>query len=136
MKRRDFMVLAGSAAVLSFVSEAGAESVKYSEGVVEEQLAAGKTVFLDFFTTWCPTCRSQERAIGGLRVKNPAYDENMVFIMIDWDFHASSPISKKLKIPRRSTLVVLRGDQELGRIVAGTSPVQIKKLMNLGLPAS
>lgn len=36
-------------------------------------------------------------------------------------------------IPRRSTLIVLRGDEELGRIVAGTSEAQIKGLMDKGL---
>jgi hypothetical protein len=36
-------------------------------------------------------------------------------------------------IPRRSTLIVLRGEDELGRIVAGTSESQIKGLMDKGL---
>lgn len=36
-------------------------------------------------------------------------------------------------IPRRSTLILLKDDAELGRIVAGTAKSRIKKLMDMGL---
>lgn len=39
-------------------------------------------------------------------------------------------------MPRRSTLVVLKGDQELGRIVAITSTDKIKALMDTALAAA
>jgi hypothetical protein len=41
-----------------------------------------------------------------------------------------------LNVPRRSTLVVLKGDQEPGRIVAGTAREDIKALMDLALQAA
>jgi hypothetical protein len=41
-----------------------------------------------------------------------------------------------MKIPRRSTLVVLRGNQELGRIVAQTGRDEIKALMDTALAAA
>jgi hypothetical protein len=41
-----------------------------------------------------------------------------------------------LNIPRRSTLVVLKGDQELGRIVAGTRKGDIKALLDRALQAA
>lgn len=59
-----------------------------------------------------------------------------MFVRVDWDEDASSPISTDYNIPRRSTLLVLKGDQELGRIVAGTGRGQIKKLLDTGLAAS
>ena len=55
---------------------------------------------------------------------------------MDWDIHSRSKLSKELKIPRRSTLVVLSGDEELGRIVAGTSKSKIKELLDTALTAA
>ncbi|MEM0944270.1 MAG: thioredoxin, partial [Pseudomonadota bacterium] len=51
----------------------------------------------------------------------------------DWDDFKGHSVTTSRGIPRRSTLLVLRGDQELGRIVAGTSQSQIKGLMDRGL---
>ena len=44
-------------------------------------------------------------------------------------------MADRLKIPRRSTLVVLKGKGEVGRIVADTSERNIKKLMDAALAA-
>ena len=74
--------------------------------------------------------------INALRSENPAYDEAMMFVRVDWDDYGSHDVTRSRSVPRRSTLLVLRGDQELGRIVAGTSESQIKALMDLGLQSS
>ncbi|WP_208988242.1 thioredoxin family protein [Labrenzia sp. VG12] len=109
--------------------------VDYTPGLIEEHLAAGKTVFVDYAASWCSTCARQERVISALRAANPAYDEAMVFVRVDWDAYGGHEVSTSRRIPRRSTLLVLKGDQELGRIVAGTAEGQIKALMNTGLQA-
>ena len=62
-----------------------------------------------------------------------AYNANIVFINVDWDDYGKSDLVKSLSIPRRSTLVVLKGDQEIGRVVAQTSSKTIKKLMDAAL---
>ena len=67
---------------------------------------------------------------------NPAYGDAITFINVDWDQHSNSELARTLKIPRRSTLVVLKGDQELGRIVAGTSKSKIKDLLDTALTAA
>ena len=107
--------------------------IDYTPGLVTDRLAAGETVFVDFSATWCSTCRAQERVITALRAANPAYDAAMTFVRVDWDAHGTGDLSRSLAIPRHSTLVVLRGDQELGRIVAQTGEADIRALMDLGL---
>lgn len=102
-------------------------------GLVDEHLARGETVFVDFFAPWCSTCRAQDRVVEELRGANSAYDSAMTFIRVDWDTYGTGELAQRLQIPRRSTLVVLRGDEELGRIVAGTSQGDIQALMDLGL---
>ena len=132
MKRRDFLI--SSAAMLAAYPALAA--VEYTPGLVEQELATGKTVFLDFKAAWCSTCAAQERVINALRADNPAYNEAISFINVDWDQHRNAPLTVMLNIPRRSTLVVLKGEEELGRIVAGTSKTAIKALMDEALAAA
>lgn len=135
MKRRAFLALTGAAALTPLLANA-ATTVQYKPGVVEQQLAAGKTVFVDFYTDWCTTCRAQGRNIEALRLENPEYDKNIVFVKVDWDIYSRSDIAKKYQIPRRSTLIVLKGKNELGRNVADPRKESIKQLMDIGLAAA
>jgi thiol:disulfide interchange protein len=113
-----------------------AATLPYSPELLSERLAAGETVFLDFKASWCSTCKAQERVISALKAENAAYVEKITFIDVDWDLHGKSQIVQEMKIPRRSTLVVLRGNQELGRIVAQTGRDEIKALMDTALAAA
>lgn len=134
MKRRTFIGLAAATAAMPFAAKA--QILDYTPGLVQDRLAKGETVFLDFTATWCSTCRSQGRTIRALKDANPAYGEAVTFIDVDWDQYGRSELAQSLKIPRRSTLVVLKGDQELGRIVAQTGQAQIQALMDTALTAA
>ena len=57
----------------------------YEPGMVKAALAEGKTVFLDYYASWCGTCRAQGRVIDALLEENPAYGESLVMIRVDWD---------------------------------------------------
>ncbi len=132
LNRRDFIL---SAAALVAAGPALALT-EYTPGLVQKELAEGKTVFLDFKASWCTTCAAQERVISALKAENPAYEQAISFINVDWDTYSNADLTKSLKIPRRSTLVVLKGDMELGRIVAGTGRDEIKALMDTALQAA
>ncbi|TCL01602.1 thioredoxin [Shimia isoporae] len=133
MDRRTFFATAVAALTLPAFAQA---TTNYTPGLVKKHLAAGDTVFLVFGTEWCSTCAAQDRAINALLQSNPEYDAKVKFIHVDYDQYGQSELARELKIPRRSTLVVLKGDEELGRIVAGTSKEQIKALMDTALSAS
>jgi thiol-disulfide isomerase/thioredoxin len=134
MKRREFIALGAATALVPMAARAS-ETLDYTPGLVKERLAAGETVFVDFKADWCTTCRAQERVIGALRTENPAYDA-ITFINVDWDEYGRGDLALELEIPRRSTLVVLRGDEELGRVVARTSRGDIQALMDIALAAA
>jgi len=134
MNRRVFLTTSAAAALALPATVHAA--VDYTPGLVKAELAAGKTVFLDFAAAWRTTCAAQERVINALRAENPAYDESISFINIDWDKYRGADITKELNIPRRSTLVALRGDAEIGRIIAGTSRRDIQALMDKALAAA
>ncbi|MBN9671776.1 thioredoxin family protein [Labrenzia aggregata] len=138
MNRRNFLVstvFAGLMATLLPAPGQASDTLAYTPGLIEEQLAAGKTVFVDYAASWCGTCARQERVINALRSSNPAYNDAIVFVRVDWDDYRGHAVTTSRKIPRRSTLLVLKGDKELGRIVAGTGEAQIKALLDTGLQA-
>lgn len=131
MNRRHFLATTAAVALLPMIANAG-DTFAYTPGIIQQALAEGRTVFVDYSATWCSTCARQERVITQLREENPAY-ENMLFVRVDWDTYSSHEVTTSRNIPRRSTLLVLKGDQEYGRIIAGTSVDVIKALMDTGL---
>lgn len=133
MNRRTFLCATGATLIAGPTLAIGLD---YTPGLVRERLAAGETVFVDFAADWCTTCRAQERRISALLAANPAYEANITFVRVDWDDFGRGELSTTLKIPRRSTLVVLKGDQELGRLVAQTSEGPIKRLLDTALTAA
>ncbi len=136
MNRRLFLAGAVGALAAPKWLIAGEGTLDYTPGLINSKLAAGETVFVDFAASWCSTCKRQERVIQELRAANPAYDESISFVRVDWDEYGSHEVSTSRNIPRRSTLILLHGDEELGRIVAGTSADKIRALLDKGLLSS
>ncbi|RYH09944.1 thioredoxin family protein [Tropicimonas sp. IMCC6043] len=134
MDRRAFLALSCATALAPL--SLSAAPLDYSPGLVTKHLEAGDTVFLDFKASWCTTCAAQERVLNALKAENPAYEQAITFINVDWDSYGNSELAKSLNIPRRSTLVVLKGNAELGRIVADTSRSSIQALMDTALAAA
>ena len=108
----------------------------YSPGLAEAAMDAGEVVILDFWASWCTTCAAQERVIARLMADTPDYATKIRFIVVDWDQHGKGKLSRALKIPRRSTLVALKGRKEIGRIVAGTGQAEIRTLFDAAMAAA
>ena len=132
MNRRTFISVLTGLVLMSGMSFAN-ESIVYTPGLIKERLSAGETLFVDYSATWCSTCNRQEKILTKIRENNSAYDEKMTFVKIDWDTYKDHEVTSSRNIPRRSTLLVLRGNEEIGRIIAGTDPKEIEALMAKGL---
>jgi thioredoxin 1 len=132
MNRRTFISVLTGLVLMSGMSFAN-ESIVYTPGLIKERLSAGETLFVDYSATWCSTCKRQEKILNEIRKNNSFYDEKMTFVKIDWDTYKDHEVTSSRNIPRRSTLLVLRGNEEIGRIIAGTDPKEIESLMDKGL---
>ncbi len=139
MNRRDFLLAAAAvtlAPMLPLPAVANPAARDYSPDLLAAELAAGRTVFLTFKASWCSTCAAQERAITALLEETPAYATTISFLNVDWDTWGDGDLVRALNVPRRSTLVVLKGDRELGRIVAQTGKAEIQALLDTALQAA
>jgi thioredoxin 1 len=132
MNRRTFISVLTGLVLMSGMSFAN-ESIVYTPGLIKERLSAGETLFVDYSATWCSTCKRQEKILNEIRKNNSFYDEKMTFVKIDRDTYKDHEVTSSRNIPRRSTLLVLRGNEEIGRIIAGTDPKEIELLMAKGL---
>jgi thiol-disulfide isomerase/thioredoxin len=134
MNRREMILGAAAIPLIPLAAQADT-MLTYTPGLVADRLAAGETVLVDFSATWCSTCRAQGRVIEDLRSTNAAYDTAITFVRVDWDDYGRSDFAQSLSVPRRSTLILLRGDAELGRIVANTRSADIQALLDRALTA-
>ena len=94
MKRRTFLAAAAAGIALP-ASVSAAVGAPYRPGLVTELLDRGDTVFLDFWASWCTTCRAQSRRIEALLAANPAYEANISFVVVDWDQHSGAEITRE-----------------------------------------
>ena len=62
--------------------------------------------------------------------------KNTLLLLMLIGIFGSSDLVSQLKIPHRSTLVVLKENKELGRFVAGTRRRDLKSLLDIALSAA
>ena len=54
----------------------------------------------------------------------------ITIMLVDWDTFKDAPIISELKVPRRSTLVMFKGGEEVARVIAQTSAPAIAELFD------
>lgn len=131
-RRMALGLIAASVLTLTASPALAADKQDYTPEALAALKASGKPFLLDFYAPWCGTCRAQERVIGELQQENAAY-RNVPVMRVDWDSNRRGDLVRDLAIPRRSTLVVMKGDEELGRVIAQTRKAQIAALLDTAL---
>ena len=67
------------------------------------------------------------------RESEPKYKQSITFVLVDWDTFKKHEVTTSRKIPRRSTLVLIKNGEEVQRLVAQTSEEKIKTLLDIGI---
>lgn len=107
----DFMFLI---VVVLIVFVLGYVLVDYIKGLIEKYLVVGDIVYVDFKIDWCLICCVMVCCLDVLCEENVVYDENIVFIDVDFDCWGGSSLIKKWGVLSCLIYIVLKGDQELG----------------------
>ncbi len=100
------------------------DRLAWSEEEVARQLAAGRTVFIDFTAAWCLTCQVNERVVLSRTDIQAAFREkNVAFLVADWTRRDPAITAALRKYGREGvpTYVLLRPD--------GSAPVLLPEIL-------
>ena len=64
--------------------------------------------------------------------ENSAY-QAVTVMKVDWSVHSGSDIAQEHNVRRRSTLVMLSGGEEVGRVIGSTSRDDIEALFKAAI---
>lgn len=100
----------------------------YSAAALAAAQKADKPVALHFHADWCPTCRAQDKALQALKAE-PGLDVTVLKVNYDTE----KDLKRQYKVQSQSTMVVLRGDKERGRLVGDTAEAAIRTALKSAL---
>ena len=98
--------------------------MKFTEAGFNQLKQDNAAVLIDVHATWCPTCRKQSKVIKAYFKQYP--DSDLTVLKVDFD--DQKHWVKHFKAFRQSTLIMYKGEKEIGRSIAQTNE---KKLFNL-----
>jgi thioredoxin 1 len=91
--------------------------------------AEGRSILVDVWAPWCPTCRSQAPKLEALLAKPEFAD--FVGLKLHWDEQREA--ARALGAPRQSTLLVFRGGEQRALSVAETDADRLHAVLQTGL---
>jgi len=100
------------------------DRLPWSEEEVARQLAAGRTVFIDFTAAWCLTCQVNERVVLSKPEVQAAFcEKNIAFLVADWTRRDPAITAALQKYGREGvpTYVLIRPD--------GSAPVLLPEIL-------
>jgi len=86
-------------------------------------LADGKTIFLDFYATWCPTCRTNEPIV------NAVFDDSIDTVGFRVDYDNEIELKKTYSVTTQSTYIVIRNGEESDRYLGALTQNKIAELL-------
>jgi thiol-disulfide isomerase/thioredoxin len=104
------------------------ETKPYSAGALTQAQQAGKPVAVLFHADWCPTCKTQEKVLQGLKAE-PGLDVTVLVANYDTE----KDLKRRMRVNSQSTLVVMRGDKETARLVGDTAPDKLRAALKSAL---
>ena len=93
----------------------------------EQAQAAGKTILIDVYASWCPVCKKQQPIIGRLEKDKPG------LVVYEVDFDRDKNVLKQFRVQSQATLIVFKGGKEVGRSTGDSDPLRIQALVDKGL---
>lgn len=132
MHRRTFF-LSPAALALPTVGQTYPAQV-FTPAVWRDLRGTDQTVVMNFRASWSLTCQIKSDLIAEALADNPAYG-NLTFLDVDWDTFGPSQMTQRLKVERRSTLLVMKNGTEVTRLVNEPYARKVRALLDAALAA-
>lgn len=97
----------------------------YDEAEFMRAQKKGKTIVVDVYADWCPTCRAQAPILDELRTERQSSD--VLFVKVDFDDEKT--FLRANRIPRQSTVLVFKGTNEVARSIAETNRTRLRRVV-------
>lgn len=94
----------------------------YDAGQFSSAQQSGKTIVVDIYADWCPTCRAQAPILDELRLEKQSAD--VLFVKVNFD--KEKAFLRAHRVPRQSTVLVFKGKDETARSIADTSRARLR----------
>ncbi len=127
---RLFLLIAAIGAIVVGVMQlnaqakiAGWQTYDEAEFIMAQQ--KGKTIIVDVYADWCPTCRAQAPILEELRQEQASGD--VLFIKVDFDDEKA--FLQAHRVPRQSTVLVFNGTREVVRSIAETNRARLRGIV-------
>lgn len=125
--KRLFLLIAAIGAFVVGASQLTAQAnasnwITYDEAEFMMAQKKGKTIVVDVYADWCPTCRAQAPILEELR--NEKQTPDVLFVKVNFD--DENDFLRDNRIARQSTVLVFKGMDEVARSIAETSPLRLR----------
>ena len=125
LSRRYALIAVAGLALAAAVPALALQATKFSAGALADAQKSGKPVLVEIHAPWCPTCKAQapilDKLLGSEKFK--------AFQTLAIDFDSQKADVKALNATTQSTLIVYKGDKEVGRSVGVTDAAAIEALL-------
>ena len=126
LNRRYLLGALALSAALSFAVAASAMDKKpFDQKAFDAAQAAGTPILVEVTASWCPVCKAQAPILSQLR--GEAKFKELVSFNIDFD--SQKDLLRKFNVQKQSTLIVFKGNQEMGRSTGDTNAGSIASLL-------
>ncbi len=126
LTRRKLLCGAVIAGAVVSTSAFAADTIAYSPTQFDAAQKTGRAILVEIHASWCPTCKAQVPILAALEAK-PEFKDLLV---VRVDFDSQRDAVRRFGARMQSTLIVFKGDQEMGRSVGDTNPASIAALLN------
>ena len=132
MHRRTFLLSSVASLIPTVILAYPAEM--FSPAVWRDLRDQGGVVILNYRASWSLTCQIKADLIAEALMENPAYGQ-LTFVDVDWDTFGRSQLTERLKVTRRSTLLVMKNGKEIARLENAPYARDVRGLLDIALAA-
>ncbi|QCK85731.1 thioredoxin family protein [Phreatobacter aquaticus] len=123
--RRTFIALTAVTCSAAYAAAWAAGPIAFTPSAFQAAKASGQPILIEVTAPWCPTCRAQKPILSELTAQ-PRFAAMRVLTV---DFDSQKDVLRSLNVQMQSTLIVFKGDREVGRSSGDTNRASIEALL-------